>query len=231
MENADNIIVVSDEIKKIFIKKSKLIDPNKIHVIPNGYDEEDFNIPSAPSSENFIVTYTGTIADNYNINIFFKALTKIKNQFSEIPILIKFVGKTTPAIISQIAENKLESITEFISHVSHRESIKFIMNSTVLFLAIPDVENNEGILTGKLFEYLASRKPIINIGPVNGNAAEIIKECDAGKTFDYSDSVGLYEYILELVSQWKSNKNIDLTGNEFKKYSRKELTHQLSDLL
>ncbi|MCP6336061.1 hypothetical protein NL449_28990, partial [Klebsiella pneumoniae] len=72
------------------------------------------------------------------------------------------------------------------------------MSSTVLFMAIPDVANNFGILTGKLFEYLAANKPIICIGPIHGDADRIIDECGAGRVFHYSGFELMLDYLMQM---------------------------------
>ena len=95
-------------------------------------------------------------------------------------------------------------------------------------LIIPKIENNEGILTGKLFEYLAARKPIIALGPKNGDAASIIQECAAGKTFDYSDEEGIGNYVSNLL---EGKNPIDQLNKNYLNYSRKALTKQMIETL
>jgi glycosyltransferase involved in cell wall biosynthesis len=96
----------------------------------------------------------------------------------------------------------------------------------MLLLVIPKISNNKGILTGKLFEYLGARKPILCIGPTDGDAAKIIEECKAGKTFDYSDENGIYDFI----ETYMSNEFI-FENKNYLKYSRRNLTKNLSKIL
>ncbi len=99
--------------------------------------------------------------------------------------------------------------------------------SDALLLVIPDVADSHGILTGKLFEYLASEKQIICIGAHMGDAARIIKECNAGMTFERTETEALAAHLTRLFSQETLK-----TGNEHvQKYSRKNLTHELASIL
>ncbi len=63
-----------------------------------------------------------------------------------------------------------------------------MMSSTLLLLIIPDHHSNKSILTGKLFEYLASGKSVLCLGPVDGDAAEILERYYLGKCFFYNDT-------------------------------------------
>ena len=103
--------------------------------------------------------------------------------------------------------------------------------STALLLLIPDVPNNEGILTGKLFEYLASRRPVIAIGPVNGKASDILKECRAGKMFDRNEPNELYSYLKSLILQWREKVDMSNNDKNYLRYSRKELAGALATLI
>jgi hypothetical protein len=99
----------------------------------------------------------------------------------------------------------------------------------VLLLVIDKMQNNEGFLTGKMFEYFGCKKPIFAIGPVSGNANELIKETDSGIMIDYNDNDGAYRLLKKYYTDWQNN------SFEFKfdvdKYSRKNLTRTLAQIL
>ena len=181
LTNADQILVVSNAIKKQFLTKSPSTAENKFTVIPNGYDEDDFSNRQIAETKEFIITYTGTLAANYSIGAFVEAVEKLSEEISDKKIVLRFVGVIADSYKELIENTSLGMITEFAGHVDHKISIRYMLESSILFLAIPDVINNEGILTGKLFEYLAAKKPILGVGPANGDAARIIKECHAGE--------------------------------------------------
>jgi len=227
LTNADQILVVSDAIKNQFLAKSPSLTENKLIVIPNGYDEDDFSNRQITDAERFIITYTGTLAANYNIGAFLKAVEKLSKEIPEKKIALRFVGVLAESYKQLIEYTSLGKITEFVGHVDHKASIQYLLKSTILFLAIPDVANNEGVLTGKLFEYLAAKKPILGVGPVKGDAARIIAACSAGEIFDYDDQENIYNYLKDLVSKWITQGNVDLQHNNYQDYSRKALTKKL----
>ena len=125
-------------------------------------------------------------------------------------------------VVSEEIQQEIKSwevLTEFISYVSHKEAVAYMQASDALLLFIPNVPNNEGILTGKLFEYLASRRKILLFGPENGDAMRLISECGAGTC--YTENLCLDSFLSQ---PYTGNDNIKL-------YSRRALAHKMASLL
>lgn len=231
LDQADAVLMVSEDIKRSFIEKSSAKDSTKFYVLPNGFDEDDFKDKSVADSDQFIITYVGTIADVYQPQVFFESFKKLVVKYPGEKLIIRFVGSISPAISEVVHRLNLINHCEFISHVSHDEAIKYMMRSTALLLVIPEVENNKGILTGKLFEYLNTRKPIIGIGPEDGDAATIITECNAGKMFDRKDEQSIEIYIETLFQNWNSKSLMPNQSTAVEKYSRKEQAKFLAAII
>ncbi|QMU28973.1 glycosyltransferase family 4 protein [Adhaeribacter radiodurans] len=231
IEGADAILVTSADTKRLLAAKSAQIDSTKIKVLPNGYDEEDFTFPSEPPKDKLCITYTGTISETYNIELFLKALAEVTRRYPEVPFRLRFVGKISEMVLRQVEQAGITSISEIIPFVPHHESIRYLLSATVLLMGIPDVVNNFCILPGKLFEYLASNKPIICIGPINSDADRIIDECGAGRVFHYAAFDQMVDYLDQLTRSWKINPNLDLPIVDYHRYSRRALTGQLAEII
>jgi glycosyltransferase involved in cell wall biosynthesis len=232
LTSADRIITVSKDVKRIFGSKSDKIDLNKITIIPNGYDWEDFNNKKIfPEKNEFIITYTGTLADSYNPSVFFHSLKKVTENNPDVKIRLRFIGNPAGTLIEELRNISLSNNLELIPTVTHDRSVEYLLSSTILFLVIPEIKNDKGILTGKLFEYLAARKPIICIGPEDGDAAEIINECSSGKTFGRNNGEKLTEYLESLISEWKKNKDLTVINDAYKKYSRRSQAEELARII
>lgn len=233
LEEADKIITVGKSLKELFIGKSDKINPDKIFVIPNGFDDDDFKMKGKiqNTSDDFIITYTGTLAESYKPEVFFKALEIIVKKFPGVNFKLRFIGNPAASIIEKIKSTSLKDSLELIPTVTHEKSVEYLLSSTILFLVIPEIKNDKGILTGKLFEYLGSQKPIICIGPSDGDAAEIISECEAGKTFDRNMEKEIAEYMKELIQIWKSDKKLEIINNKFIKYSRRSQTKEVAGII
>ncbi|MGZ3865689.1 MAG: glycosyltransferase family 4 protein [Bacteroidia bacterium] len=221
--HANLVTTVSKDLRKLFLQKSDMIHPDKIQVLPNGFDATDFeNIPET-KNEVFTIAHTGTINSNYNIKGFLEAYKKLS-----VPVKIKFVGNVD-VVIKKLLSDAIPNI-EFTPYVTHDEAVKLMCEADLLLLAIPDNKDNKGILTGKLFEYLAAQKPILCLGPPNGDAANTIRDCNAGKTYSFEDSENMFLFINCIYDIWKEKKNTKLTSTLYHKYSREELTKEFSKL-
>ena len=228
LENADYVVTVSDSIRNLFSNKSRKIDLRKVLVVPNGYDEDDFRDSSEPGTDPFVISYTGTINDEYYpLDPFLHVMERISAGGRKIKL--RFVGKVAPLALQKIkAATGIQ--TEFIDYVPHEESVKYLMKSNALLLIIPDIAENAGILTGKLFEYLGSGRPIIGIGPSKGDAAAIIRECGCGDMFDYSDETGLEKHV-RVVLQGTDTKKAVPDRVKIEQYSRRSQASAIAELI
>jgi len=231
LDQADAILMVSDDIKRSFIAKSSDKNENKFHVIPNGFDNDDFSVETTIEEDKFLITYVGTIADVYKPQVFFEAMKTLIDKYPDDKIIIRFVGSISPAISVVVEKLNIKDHCEFISHVSHDEAIKYMMGSSALLLVIPEVENNKGILTGKLFEYLNTRKQIIGLGPVDGDASAIIAECNAGKMFERNNREGIESFIESMFLNWKNKMLLPNTSPKINNYSRKNQAKVLAGII
>ncbi len=223
VEKADVLITVSEDVKRIFAEKSKLPIASKTVVIPNGFDEDDFRINIIPTETRKIITYTGTISEAYDVDSLLEALCLLSED-SKSQMLIRFVGKVPSSVVNKFRTSGLE--VELSGYVDHAKSIEYLFRSDLLLLVIPKVINNQGILTGKFFEYLASQKPILAIGPTDGDLAKIIQETQCGELFDYEDSKGMLRFIQETLVLPKTT----IKPEPASQYSRKGLTRKIIKL-
>ena len=188
LRTADSIITVGKSLKDIFCSRLPGLE-NKIEVIPNGYDEEDFSGITSTVPDVFTISYIGTLSDSYPVAGFMDAYTRLSG--SGCTIRLQFVGVVSQDQKEIILSKSGNSETEFLSYVSHHDAIKLMMGSSLLLLIIPDHFSNKSIITGKLFEYLASGKPVLCLGPADGDAAAILEATSHGKCAAYSDGEGI----------------------------------------
>lgn len=197
-------------------------------VIPNGYDPDDFDKVETVSNETFTISYFGNITSERNPENMVKALYQHPEIVSQCRL--DFWGNVDLKIIATLKSLDQKNIVNFHPYIPHQEVLQKMVNSDLLLLVINNVPNNKGILTGKIFEYLGSGVPILAVGPVDGDAAGIIKETASGKMFAYNDVSGMAEFILKVFHSRGRDKRKERV-NEIHNYSRKVQTHQLVDIL
>lgn len=225
---SDEIITVSSGLKEIFTSKSNHIPSQKVHVIPNGYDQCDFKQLASKKNNQLIISYVGTMAEIYQPEPFFDAFQQC--LINGIPIELNLVGKISPIILEEIKNRGLSSNVNMVGQVSHNEAIKHMQSSDILLLLIPNTPDAKGILTGKFFEYLAAKKPIIAHGPIDSDISKILKETNAGEIFNFNDHHNIANKINTIYKEYFignrkfESKNID-------NYNRKNLTKKLAEII
>ena len=231
LTQADAVLVTSPETKRLFLAKLPALPATKFHVLPNGYDESDFRQSSAAPTDCLRITHTGTITELYRIEQLLKAVATCAAAHPEVPLRLRFVGQVSAELRGQIERAGLLPITEFIPFVPHDKSVEYLLESSVLLMAIPDVPRNFGILPGKVFEYLAANKPILCVGPAGSDADHLLQECGAGQALPYQDATLMLDTLETLVAQWRINPNLDLPAVSHTRYSRRALAGQLAKLV
>lgn len=226
LTHADQIITVSKNIARSLSKKIDKNRLDKIQVIPNGYDTTDFVDIKAQIEEKFTITYTGTMSEVYDLSGFIDALSMLSTE-QQKNIKLRFVGNPFTSTINVIKENIPEIEIDILGYVVHSESICYLIQSDLQLLVIPNVKDNKGIVTGKFFEYLASQKPILAIGPKGGDLEELINETQSGVLVEYGDSKTITQWLREQLQKPKEEQG----GFNVDKYSRRELTKRLSEVI
>lgn len=226
--NADAVVVVTKGMQEEFLK----LQPKRIEIIPNGFDEEDFRTVETELDKKFTISHIGTLNAARNPATFWKVLNELctENEQFKSDLLIQLIGKVDYSVVEEINENNLKDNFVKIDYFPHNEAIAKQISSQLLLLLINQTNNAKGIVTGKLYEYLAARRPILGIGPTNGEVSEILTSTQGGEMIDYDDAKKMKETILQYYEQYK-NHSLTVPTDSVEKFSRKNLTHDLANLL
>ena len=229
IENCDLLITVSESLKDLFIAKSNAVKEDKVFVVPNGFDHEDLEgIVKKENKNRFVITYTGTMSDDYEPEVFFDVLKTLKEK-DNLPVKLQIVGAISKRILNYIKRSDIDF--EFISTVPHDKVLYYQKNADLLLLVIPNVENSKGILTGKIFEYLGSLNPIFCLGEKDGDAASLISKCQAGETFARTDKKEMIQFILAQHSNKIRKRIPDPNKVEINKLSRRSQADLIGKLI
>ena len=119
---------------------------------------------------------------------------------------------------------------EFHSSILHSEVPARLATSSLLLLSINDAPRGKDILTGKLFEYLAARRPIVVLGPKDGDAARLVEDTRSGVVFGGGDAEKLADY-LQLALDQEAHGGIPNTSGDISTYSREGLARRMDGVL
>jgi len=223
LSRADRILTVGQTLASAFASITETV-ADKTSVLPNGFDEEDFQGVVSSSPVQFTITYVGTLSPAYPVKGFIDAVRDLK--INDKSVVLRFVGTVPEEVRTLFALNAEGPRTEFISYCEHPEAIKHMMNSSMLLLIVPDHKSNRSILTGKIFEYLATEKPILLIGPEDGDAARLLRLCGYQGIFGYNDVHAIRDFITRV----GEGKTLKRNGHHLE-YSRRALSVKLGEIL
>lgn len=232
LETCDRLTSISEPLVESFRDALPAEEHAKCSVLYNGYDEEDFSGPPPPLAERFTITYTGNFYGHRQPTTFFRALERIVRD-GTIPIndlRVVFAGTNVFRRDPTIDMGTVERVLELRPTVPHREAIDLMRRSSAVLLVISG-QSGQGSLTGKLFEYLASGRPILALVPPHGAAAAIIRELDAGIVVDPDDPEAVVTAVTRLYRQWKSGSLHRRSTPKLTEFSRERQSQRLLQLL
>lgn len=207
-----------------------------VEVITNGYD---FNLDELNAdiklSENFTMSHVGIIGQSRNPHKLWEALAELLNDnilpdFDKL-LKIRLIGQVDNAVIDSVKQNNLENYVEIIPYIPHEDVIKEQCSSQVLLLFVNNSPNAKGILTGKIFEYVASGRPVLAIGPTDGDMAIFLNETKSGTIIDFGNKDTMKETIKSLFLKYKDNQLETNKNKEIEKYSRRALAKEYVRLI
>lgn len=230
LTKADRVVSVGWGMASSFEKiRGKAVD-----IIPNGYDSEGKKFPQRYAlTEKFTITHIGIITPSRNMETLWRALsdlTETDKSFSE-KLSIRLIGSVDNSVRTSLKRFNLLPFTTLIKDMPHDDVIAEQCSSRVLLLLINRTLHSRNILTGKLYEYLYAGRPIMAIGPEDGDAARVINDCNAGVVADYDNLEKIKSEIMKLFMMYKENKPFVTDRVSIERYSRKNQTKDYVSIL
>ena len=204
-----------------------------MHVIPNGFDPADFEaVEASPSGDEFVLSHIGNLNEARNPAILWEALSRLDVNATMPKLRLEFVGNVEPAVLASAARHGLKVRLRTMPYVPHADAVRRMKSATMLLLSINRVRGAEGIITGKVFEYVASGRPVIGIGPADGDAARVLRESGAGTLFDFDDVEGIAIELRSRYDDWQSGRPLEgAPADAARRYSRRTQAEELAALL
>lgn len=227
LKSADVVVTVGNELKKYFDRFN-----SNVEVISNGFDDEVDNHEKIELSQKFSLSYIGLLPKSSLPTNLLMAIQRLIDENSDFKndIELNFIGDIHESVSALIHELQLSNYTNFFGYVPHKEAIKYQKSAQVLLVLIPNVNGNKGIITGKVFEYMAANRPILALGPINGDLQSILTNSNAGTIIDYDDYAKIKSVLIELYTKFKTQK-LAITSKGIEKYHRRNLTKQLAAII
>ena len=232
MKHSDLLVTVSEPAAK----QLEALHSKKVVTICNGFDEEDY-LDNVPLTTKFTITYTGNIYPGKQDPIpLFKGIAKLKEEGKISPDNFEarfFGGGTLTSLLPTIKDYHLEGIVKICGLVPFSESIKRQKESTILLFLGWNDPREKGVYTGKLFEYLGARRPILAIGLKGDVVDELLKETGAGVVLSQADKIEavLSKWLKEFEQSGTITSHYEPNDTVIQQYTRKQQTGKLAQLL
>jgi hypothetical protein len=220
LQTADTVVVVSQGMADDF---HKIVSRN-YKVITNGFDRLVVKQVQKPAKK-FSLVHIGSLVPARNPENLWKGISQLASEvdgFSK-DVEIRLIGQTDISVKNMISQYGLENKTTFESYLTHSEALKAQQEAQVLLLIINNTPNARLIVTGKLFEYLQSGRPILAVGPEDGDAAHIIAETKTGLTVGYAQLNDVKNTILDYYGRYKQG-TLTVYPQNVEQFSRHSLT-------
>lgn len=226
LKEADAVLVVGKTMREEFIDRNK-----NTYVLSNGFDEQ-VEDDEVVLDTRFSISHIGMMNADRNPKIFWQALRELIDEDEDFSrdLSVKLIGKCDDEVYQSVETFGLSDYVNFVAYVAHKDVLKFQRSSQLLLLAVNDVPSSRSVITGKVFEYLQSERPVIGIGPVDGDLAEILTETEAGVMVDFDDLISLKKTLVRYYEAFKTGQLLNHTKN-IDRYHRKNLTKELATIL
>ena len=225
--SANAIVAVSDAIADE-MRERKPKGP--VVTIANGSDFDDFAGLEHTPADRLRITHAGSFFGKRDPRPFLTAL----KQSGLDDVVVRFLGDFRAADREWAEQLELGDRLELIAYAPRRRSLELQRDSDVLLLLIPEAGGRgKGVLSGKVFEYLAAERPILALVPPDGAAAALIREAGAGLVVAPDDIDGMNAALRDLHARWKAGTlaGAPLSEEWRDKVSRRTRVEELAQLL
>ncbi|MDY6418460.1 MAG: glycosyltransferase [Bacteroidales bacterium] len=247
LDGADKVISVSPPVAADFQAKTQ----TPVVLITNGFDESDFQAEESGSGSAhaepftrtgsgvseaqpdsgagaaavppFRLVHTGLFAADGNPLNLWDALAErcAADADFRARLQIRLAGKVDAAITDAIRARGLGDNLVELGYLPHDETVREQRAADILLLPLRREPEYAKVLPGKIFEYLAARRPVLGIGQEDGAAASVLRDAAAGEMFDWDKKEELLAFL--------DAEHPQTAGIE--KYTRRALTERLAEVL
>ena len=227
LQTADTLIVTSPSTQREFQAKTS----RPIEVITNGYDD-DLPTETPSVSPLFLLSHIGSLLSERNPEPLWQVLSEMIREQADFrqDLRICLAGKVSDEVLASLQKWQLTDYLDLKGYISHAEAIALQRHSQLLLLLEINQPKTEGIIPGKLFEYMASQRPILALGYKQWDVKDIIAQTQTGITLSLTDTQGIKQALTHYYALYKTQQ-LHTHPTSLEAYHRKNLTKKLSELI
>jgi glycosyltransferase involved in cell wall biosynthesis len=226
LKSADRVLTINS----VIAESIEMRLGRRVGVVNQGFDPEDFGQEGRPDPRYFTLAYTGVFYDAQRPDDFLQGVRFFLDRNPDAPLRLVFAGSwlhDTPDLVSRLG---LEGVTEMRGYLPHDDVVRIQQTSDVLWMVIGRRSGADQISTGKLFEYVGARRPILALIP-DGAAAEQLRGHGAATVCPPDDVQAIAESIGKLYDRWRSGTPEEVDESYVEKHDRRVIARDVASLL
>ena len=229
LDGSSTVLAVTPLVQEDFQARTR----TPVAMITNGYDREDFSGPEPVPDGFFNIVHTGLFASDGNPLVFWKVLGSMVSDDPEFAdrLRLRLVGKVDREVFDAIAAAGLREHVVSLGYLDHAGAVREQRGATLLILPLRNDPEYRPILPGKLFEYLAARRPILGIGQEDGAMARVLSETGAGITADWQNESSIRATLESAWNAFRQPTGLPPVTGDISRFERRALTASLARLL
>ena len=232
LDDATAVVAVSPLVQQEF----QAMTQTPVELITNGYDECDFphgkdEDAAGGMEKDFTITHTGLFAADGNPEVLWEVLSEkcAEDEDFRKHLKIKLVGKTDVQIIRAIEEAGLKDNLIDMGYQPHSVAVEEQRKASLLILPLRKEPEYKAVLPGKLFEYLASWRPVLGIGQPDGAMSMILNKTKTGIVLDWNDKTSVSRFI-DLCWENHLKGKLTVEDADISQFTRRNLTRRMAEL-
>lgn len=184
------------------------IGGRKVEIVTNGFIFPEFNAEEVQLDSKFTIAHFGSMAASRNPEVLWNALSELVKENSQLAqeLEINLYGSVDFNVIDSIEKNELNKFFSGVKNVTHGESLTIQRQTQLLLLVANKSINSKGILTGKFFEYLGAKRPMVVVGAKDSDLEQIVQHTNAGHFVGYDELESMKNYIRLAFESYLNNE-------------------------
>ena len=230
LRRADAVTTVSPSWARHLEARGGLAE-GSVQVVHNGFDTADFDgVAAHPPDDAFVLAYVGSLYGPRNPHALWDALARLRAEGRADGVRVRLVGLVVPEVLASAEAAGVP--VEHVPYVPHAQAVREMASASALLLSVDPTRLDDGIITGKLYEYLASGRPVVGLGPPGGDAAALLAETGGGTMVPRGDADGIARELGRLVDAWRAGAPVrGASAEAVAPYARRAQTLRLADII
>lgn len=231
LRQADGILTINRHIARALKERHPLLDlGRRMVVVPQGYDPSDFDAaPQRTNRSRLTLLYTGVFYDAQTPEVLLRAVARLVETQHEVAqrLRLAFVGLLPDWAMALARALGIDSMIHHAGYLTHAQTVERMKEADALWLVVGRRAGAEGISTGKLFEYIGSRRPILGLVPV-GEARDALTGYGAAYIADPDDVGAVSQQLARLYQAWRGGTLPTPREKFVTQFDRRELASVLA---